>query len=94
MHLPLFTMEKERDSLIYSNLARTLLKVEKKDNHFRILYSVSSGVSFALHEAGSFDFSFRPAYVSLFAIQGWSENENIIPAKFSYFGMMKINCSE
>lgn len=95
VQLPLFKMENTgEDSLARANLSRSILKIEKKGNHFRFLYSVSSSESFALKEAARIDFSIQPRYIGIFAIQGWANIENIIPAYFDSFSIMKIPCEE
>jgi hypothetical protein len=94
IQLPLFTLQTTEDSLITANLSKSILKIEKKGDHFRFLYSASSIESFALKEASGGEFSIQPKYISIFAIQGWSETENIIPACFDSFSIMKIRCTE
>lgn len=92
--IPLFSIENNKDSLTVANLSRSILRIENKGNHFRFLYSVSSGESFALKEAASTTFSIRPEYVSIFAIQGWAGIENTMPAYFDSFSITKIQCDK
>lgn len=90
--IPIFTVENTKDSLAIENLSKSILKIEKKGNHFRFLYSASSIESFALKEAANGDFSIQPKYISIFAIQGWAEIENITPVYFDSFSIMKVQC--
>jgi hypothetical protein len=93
-HIPLFTIEPGNEDLIGKNLVSSALKIEKMGKHFRFLYlfSNSSDESFAFYEAASGDFDIEPKYVSLFAIQGWTNKNNYIPASFDSFRLMEISC--
>lgn len=92
-HLPLFTLENGIDSLIVSNLSNTALKIEKKGNQIRFLYNVSPIESFAFTEAASADLEIKPRFVSLFAIQGWADQENCMPVYFDSFSFNEISCN-
>jgi len=93
-HLSLFTFEPGRKSLIENNLAKSALKVEKKGNHFRFLYSAAPSESYTFKEVVSGDFNIQPKYVSIFSIQGWADNENYIPAYFDSFSIVNIRCNK
>lgn len=90
-HVPLFTVGVGYDSLVKKNLATSALKIEKKGNHFRFLYAIGEMEGFAFKEITSGDFTIRPKYVGLFAIQGFADNE-IIPANFDSFSLLNIPC--
>jgi hypothetical protein len=91
-HFLLFNMKPDEKGLAEKNLAKSALKIEKKGNHFRFLYSASALESFAFKEVVSGDFNIHPKYVSIFSIQGWSENKNYIPAYFDSFALLPISC--
>jgi hypothetical protein len=93
VHLSLFNIETGVKSLAESNLANSALKIEKKGNHFRFLYSAAPIESFTFKEAASGDFNIQPKYVSIFSIQGWADKVNYIPVFFDSFSIMSINCA-
>jgi hypothetical protein len=93
-HISLFSIEPGKESLVEGNLANSILKIEKKGNHFRFLYATGPMESFALKEAVSGAFNIQPRYISLFAIQGWSDQVSIIPAYFDSFGFVTLTCDQ
>ncbi len=93
-HYSLKNIEPGQEDLVRINLARTALKIEKKNNHFRFLYSAGPVESFAFREVVSGDFNINPRYVSIFAIQGWANNAGIIPAYFDSFMSAGISCGK
>lgn len=94
VHLPLFTIESGINSLTKSNLSKSALKIEKKGNHFRFLYSAGPIESFAFKEASSGDYNIQPKYVAIFSMQGWADNEDYIPACFDSFSLANIQCAK
>jgi hypothetical protein len=79
---------------VEDNLVNSVLKIEKKGNHFRFLYITSPMESFAFKEAVSGDFNMQPRYVSIFAIEGWTDNGNYIPVYFDSFSLSNILCDK
>jgi hypothetical protein len=93
-HIPLFIFEPGMENLVEANLAKTALKIEKNGNHYRFLFTAGSVESFAFKEAVSGDFNMKPKYIGLFAIQGWADNENYMPAYFDLFSYAVISCEK
>ena len=93
-HVVLFSVEAGKDSLIADNLSKSALKIEKKDNHYRFLYSIGRMENFAFKEAVHGDFNIRPKYIGLFSLQGFADTENPIPVLFDSFSLIGINCSK
>jgi hypothetical protein len=93
-HFTLFSLEPANKSIIDNNLANSALKIEKKGNHFRFLYTTGSSESFTFKEVANGDYNIIPRFVSIFSMKGWSDNENIIPAHFDSFSMVRIDCSK
>jgi hypothetical protein len=91
-HISLFSIERGSESIVYSNLARSALRIEKRGDLFRFLYAIGSMEGFAFKEAVSGSFSFKPRFVSLFAIQGWAGTQNNIPVYFDSFSYTSISC--
>jgi hypothetical protein len=91
-HVTLFSLEPGRDSLISANLSKAALKIEKRKNHYRFLYTNGRMESFAFKEATHGDFDIQPKYIGIFAMQGFAEKENPMPAQFDSFRLMPVDC--
>jgi hypothetical protein len=94
VHAVLFKVEPSQEELVKDNLKKSALKIEKKGNHFRFLYTAGSLESFAFREVIAKDFMIQPKYIALFAIEGFSDNKNFIPANFDSFSFNSIACDE
>lgn len=93
-HVTLFSGEPLKDSLIMNNLTRSALKIEKKGNHFRFLYTNGRMEGFAFKEAAHGDFAIQPKYIGLFAMQGLAESQKIIPVQFDSFSLIGLDCNK
>lgn len=93
-HFSLFNIEQGKKNLVENNLAESALKVEKKGNHFRFLYSTASMESFTFKEVVSGDFNIHPKYISIFSIQGWAADGDYIPVYFDSFKLASIDCNK
>ena len=93
-HLPLFTGNPRSDTLIRRNLARAALKIEKKGDQFRFLYSVGPMEGFAYKEATQVRLDIHPRYVALFAMQGMASQESAIPVLFDSFSLVSLDCDQ
>jgi hypothetical protein len=91
-HVPLFTFDPGSDSLIRNNLKHAALKIEKRGNHYRFLYTGGSVESFAFREIASGDFGVQPTYLAIFAIQGLAEKEQVIPVHIDSFSISRLDC--
>lgn len=91
-HVTLFTGDPLKDSLIRNNLSRSALKIEKRNNHYRFLFTNGKMESFAFKEAAHRDFDIQPKYVAIFAMQGLADSENPIPVYFDSFNIIDIAC--
>jgi hypothetical protein len=91
-HKSLFKLEKGLDSLVVSNMKRSAIRVEKRGNQFRVLYSNSPVENFAFKEGITQEFSFEPNYIGLFAIKGHVDSSAIIPARFNFFSFREEKC--
>jgi hypothetical protein len=91
-HLSLFEIEPGRKTLAESNLAKSALKIEKKGNHYRLLFSSSATESYSFSEVISGDYNIKPRYAAIFSIKGWSDIEHCIPAYFDSFSIANIHC--
>jgi len=94
VHLVLFTGDPSKDSLIRNNLSKSALKIEKKDNQYRFLYTNGRMESFAFKEAAKGEFNIQPRWVGIFAMQGFADTEYAIPVQINSFNMIGIDCKK
>jgi hypothetical protein len=93
-HVPVFTGDIKRDSVIRSNLSKSALKIEKRNNQYRFLFSIGEMESFAFKEAAYRDFDIEPRYLGLFATHGLSNHENPVPVHFDSFNVVEVDCRD
>lgn len=93
-HVVLFSGDVDTDSLIRNNLTKSALKIERRDSHYRFLFSIGPMENFAFKEAVRSDIDIRPKYLALFAMQGLSDTENPIPVHFDSFNILGIECDK
>ncbi len=94
IHLPMFSIEPGQDSLVANNLRKSALRIEKNGVHFRFLYATGEVENFAFKEALSKDLLFQPKYIGIFALEGFVDETNYIPAFFKYFSLVANPCAE
>jgi hypothetical protein len=80
--------------MLFSNMKRSALKIEKRGNHLRLLYASSPVENFAFKEAINRQFSIDPKYVGIFALKGHLDETAIIAARFSFFNFLPEKCDE
>lgn len=91
-HFVLFSIEADKKNLIEKNLETSALKIEKNGGLYRFLYTAGPLESFAFKEITSKEISFQPRFIGLFAIQGWTDNLNYLPAYFDSYVFSSIPC--
>lgn len=91
-HQSLFTLNDNPDSLVIKNLRKSAIRIEKRGEKLRILYSTAPVENFAFKEAVSQEFLFQPKYVGLFALKGQVDSSAIIPASFKFFSYLPEKC--
>lgn len=92
VHLRVFTLDSTNENLVKNNLAYSGLRIEKSGENFRLLYSCSPRKNFAFKDASSLNLNFHPKYIGLFAMQGFVNNKNYLPAYFTYFSLVPQAC--
>ncbi len=92
LHHPLFVLEKGKENLVRQNMQRASLRIEKKNQFFRFLYTTGFTESFAYNESGSKEISIEPKYIGIFAMKGLSETGAIIPVQIDSFLFNEIEC--
>ena len=90
--MPVFKLEQGQEQLVRNNLSKFALKIEKRHNVYRILYAAGPMTDFAFKEAFTGNFDIKPRYIGLFAIQGNSKTQNVVPARFDSYSMDAIPC--
>jgi hypothetical protein len=91
-HFVLFNIEGDKMALVEKNLAASALKIEKYGDRFRFLYSAGPMESFAFKEITGKEISIHPRFIGLFAIQGWTDGSNSMPAYFDSYDFSPIPC--
>jgi hypothetical protein len=93
-HVAVFTLDSESNDLVKSNLQYSALRIERKEDHFRLLYSCSSSNNFAFKEAAATDFEIQPKYIGIFALKGFVNDTTVMPVKISYFAIANSKCEK
>ncbi|HTF16788.1 MAG TPA: hypothetical protein VK658_01880 [Chryseolinea sp.] len=93
-HIPILTLDNGTDSLVWNNLRNAALKIEKKGQSFRFLFSTGAAEVFAFKEAVHGEFEFQPTYVGLFAMQGRASETHIAPIFVDLFTVTGMTCDE
>lgn len=91
-HLPIFSIAPGQETLVSNNLQKSGLRIEKNGKHFRFLYSAGPTENFSFKEAFSRDLELRPKFIGLFAIQGFVNDSNYVPAHFKFFSLSNSLC--
>ncbi|MEJ7644848.1 MAG: hypothetical protein WKF87_09650 [Chryseolinea sp.] len=94
VHEPILTIAPGYESIAYSNFAKSAIKIEKRQNHFRILHNAGPSEGFAFKEVARGEFDLNPRFVGLFAIQGLAPEEAIIPVHIDRFSITGLKCGE
>jgi hypothetical protein len=76
---------------LVENLAHSALRIEKQGDRFRILYADGILPNTAFREIAAHEFAMQPRYVGLFALRGFVDSSDAIPARFSWFS---LDCEE
>ena len=92
-HKTIFTFERD-SAIIKYNLQNIALRIEKHGKTFRFLYSNSALENAAFKEAATQQLDITPKYIGLFALQGFVNNNNYIPAYFNFFSLASEPCNE
>ena len=74
------------------NLAHSALRIEKQGDRFRILYADGILPNTSFREIAAHEFAMQPRYVGLFALKGFVDSSDEIPARFDYFSLDCEDC--
>jgi hypothetical protein len=91
-HVPLFHMDTlRRMPMLYKDLEHTALRIEKRGDRFRILYADGISENTSFREVVSHEFPMHPRYVGLFALRGFVDSAEALPARIRFF---RLDCAE
>lgn len=93
-HKLVFTIEHDPENLIKENLKNSALRIEKHGKTFRFLFANGSMKNSAFKEVVSCDLDIEPKYVGIFAIKGFVDDSENIPAYFDYFSFINSPCDK
>ena len=94
LHRTLFLLGagRDRDSLVRENLRHSALRIEKRGNTYRFLYSGGQGDNFAFLEVGTQSLYITPRYIGLFALKGYRDTTKTLPVAVHYFSLQEGGC--
>jgi hypothetical protein len=94
IHFPLFSIEPGQEALVSSNLKKSALRIEKDGNQYRFLYAAGQAENFAFKEISGKEIDIQPRYIGIFALQGFTNESNYLPARFNYFSLTGKQCKK
>jgi hypothetical protein len=68
------------------------LRIEKRGNKFRYLYSGGIADNTAFKEVANQEFNMYPRYIGIFAIKGFKDSTTTIPVHFTFFRIAGSPC--
>jgi hypothetical protein len=92
IHFPVFSVDSGQEKIVTANLSNSALRIEKNGIHFRFLYAAGQVENFAFKEVLSREISIQPRYIAIFALQGFVNDTNYIPAHFKFFSFNSMRC--
>lgn len=77
--VPIFSVASKTDSLVTQNLRKSAIRIEKRGNLFRFLFTSGQKKLFAFKEIESKEMPITPRYIAIYASSGNTSNPSIIP---------------
>lgn len=81
-----------RRPLLAKSLEHSAIRIEKQGSHWRLLYADGVLENTSFKEVVSHEFLMKPRYVGLFALKGFVDSADIVPARFSFFSIRCETC--
>jgi len=91
-HQLVFKLDSTNGELVKQNLEHSALRIEKDGTKFRLLYANGSMANSAFKEIFNQDIDMNPQYIGLFALKGFVDGANNIPARFDFFSLKPEKC--
>ncbi len=93
-HKPLFYPDSIRNNPEQmKNLQNSALRIEKRGNKFRFLYSGGINDNGAFREVVTREFDLKPRYIGIFALKGFTNSDNV-PVRFKFFRITTDPCDQ
>jgi hypothetical protein len=92
IHQLIFSVDSSNERLVRQNLQHAALRIEKNGKKFRLLFANGGFENTAFKELISQDIDMNPKYLGLFAIKGFVDNADNIPALFDFFNYSPEKC--
>jgi hypothetical protein len=87
-HVSLFAADSlRRNPALARSLGHSALRIEKRGDRFRILYADGILENTSFREIAVHEFAMQPRYVGLFALKGFVDSAEVMPARFSWFSL-------
>ena len=92
VHQLIFRLDSTNEKLVKQNLLHSALRIEKHGTKFRLLFANGSMANSAFKELLSRDIDMNPKYLGLFALKGFVDSAEVIPARFDFFSYSPEKC--
>jgi hypothetical protein len=89
---PIFYLDSARQNITLINLQNSALKIEKQGKKFRFLYANGQMENSAFKELATREFDMKPKYIGIFALKGFVNEADNIPAYFKSFRFIPEKC--
>ncbi|HLG38587.1 MAG TPA: hypothetical protein VI461_02925 [Chitinophagaceae bacterium] len=93
-HQLLYKLDSTNEELVKQNLRHSALRIEKNGTKFRLLFANGSLPNSAFKEILSRDIDMDPKFIGLFALRGFVDSAEIIPAHFDFFSYIPGECNK
>ena len=93
-HQVIFSLDSTKENLARMNLQNSALRIEKQGKKLRFLFANSSMENSAFKELVSQDFDMQPKYIGIFALKGFVNDADNLPAYFKHFSLVPTSCDK
>jgi hypothetical protein len=90
----LFALNTDARDLIAANLEHAALRIERRGNRYRLLYSNGPMENAAFKEVAQAELAMRPAYVGIFALKGFVTEAADLPVYVDAFSLAGSSCDD
>ncbi len=94
LHDPVFFTSRDPANIIRENLAHSSLRIEKDGNRIRLLFSDGAFDNSAFKQVVARDIDFKPAYIGIFAMEGFVDSTDYMPVRINYFSINAKKCPD
>jgi hypothetical protein len=94
VHQLIFKIDSPNQELVNQNLQHSAFRIEKNDTKFRLLFANGSMANSAFREIIIREIDIKPRFVGLFALKGFVDSAEQIPARFDFFRFTSKRCEQ